>query len=103
MSTLTLCAVLVVLGGVLSSEPACSRFHFEEQTLSKVIRFEFIMEKMRDEIKEVEKRIDDKLKTIEGERQTILNERQTIQVNFSLFVIIHLINIYCIAFVFNKL
>jgi hypothetical protein len=47
-------AIEIGLGNTLS-EPICSKFHYEEQTLKSVVRLEFEMEKYKSALEDVQK------------------------------------------------
>ncbi|XP_060593567.1 uncharacterized protein LOC132748036 [Ruditapes philippinarum] len=50
------------------SEPTCSRFHYEEQTLEKMIRQEIKVEKMKSDMQLTEQRVLDALEKLKTER-----------------------------------
>ena len=49
---LCVCLILVSIWTSCSSEPECSRFHYEEKTLEKIIKTEFVVDKLKSELKE---------------------------------------------------
>ncbi|XP_060599108.1 uncharacterized protein LOC132752752, partial [Ruditapes philippinarum] len=51
-----------------ASEPTCSKFHYEEQTLEKMIRQEIKVEKMKSDMQLTEQRVLDALEKLKMER-----------------------------------
>lgn len=52
-----------------TEEPLCSKFHYEEQTLEKMIRQELKVEKMHSSIEETQKLVETALVDLRNERQ----------------------------------
>lgn len=60
-----------VISAEFKAEPTCSRFHYEEQTLEKLIRLQIFVEKMKEEIDQSRAEVKDTLKKLEEERINI--------------------------------
>ena len=62
--------VHVVLGNT-QSEPTCSKFHYEEQTLKSVVRLEFQMERLKstleEKVEDIETRLESRLQRLRTE------------------------------------
>ncbi|XP_045169773.1 C1q-related factor-like [Mercenaria mercenaria] len=56
---------------VIGSEPVCSRFHYEEQTLEKMIRQEILIEKIKAEMDVTKQEVLDALSDLKNERQAM--------------------------------
>ncbi|XP_053390861.1 uncharacterized protein LOC128553711 [Mercenaria mercenaria] len=56
---------------VIGLEPVCSRFHYEEQTLEKMIRQEILIEKIKAELDVTKQEVLDALSELKNERQAI--------------------------------
>lgn len=64
---------------VQGMEPECSRFHYEEQTLEKMIRQEIRVERMKSEISETRKQTESALEGLQRERDSFKVEIETIR------------------------
>jgi len=80
MSAFTLFVVVGLACGIVTGEPACSKFDFEEKTLQKLVRMEFNFEKVLEEFNEVKQRVADNSKELQDERKTLEDARQNMQV-----------------------
>lgn len=60
-------------------EPHCSRFHYEEKTLEKMIRLEIFVDKLRAEIEETSKRTSDMLDNLQKLKLQFSNELTDLQ------------------------
>ena len=58
--------LLTLCFAVTAREPHCSRFHYEEQLLEKVIRSEIRMETLDTAVEKVRTDMDTKIETLEG-------------------------------------
>jgi hypothetical protein len=52
---------------LLSAEPSCSKFHYEEQTLRKMIMVEILVDKLKADIEETKENVHDTLANITTE------------------------------------
>lgn len=66
--------VLIVVIMVRGEEPVCSKFHYESQTLEKMIRQELAVEKMKTEIEETRKQVSSALSELRAERESFTRE-----------------------------
>ena len=61
-----LCTVFVSCSAVMAREPQCSRFHYEEQLLEKVIRSEIRMETLDTAVDKVRTDMEAEIQTLKG-------------------------------------
>ena len=61
-----LCTVCVICSAVTAREPQCSRFHYEEQLLEKVIRSEIRMETLDTAVEKVRADMETAIQTLKG-------------------------------------
>ncbi|XP_045198943.2 heavy metal-binding protein HIP-like [Mercenaria mercenaria] len=67
--------VSLFLGNVIfASEPECSRFHYEEKTLEKMIKLEILVQKMKSDVETTEKLVFDTLQDLTKEREQIKHD-----------------------------
>ncbi|XP_053374256.1 complement C1q tumor necrosis factor-related protein 6-like [Mercenaria mercenaria] len=59
---------------VSASEPECSRFHYEEKTLEKIIKTEIYVDKIKSETETMQQRMSDKLDGIQEDWEKTKNE-----------------------------
>lgn len=60
-------------------EPHCSKFHYEEKTLEKIIRLEILVDKLRAEIDDTSKRTSDMLGDLQKLKLQFSNELTDLQ------------------------
>jgi len=63
-----LCTVFVSCSAVMAREPQCSRFHYEEQLLEKVIRSEIRMETLDTAVEKVRTDLEAELIKLKGNK-----------------------------------
>ena len=105
MSAFTLFVIACLACRIVTGEPVCSKFDFEEKTLQKLVRMEFNFEKVLEELNEVKKRVADNSKELQNERKTLEDARQNMQVmKFALYMRnIHLLLLlYCRIYINKK-
>ncbi|XP_045204157.2 uncharacterized protein LOC123557036 [Mercenaria mercenaria] len=74
---------VVVHGGVIGPEPQCSKFHYEEQLLEKMVRMEVKVEGVEKRIMETNQRVLDVLGNLQTERKDMKNEFNELQIQYS--------------------
>jgi len=57
MLTFTIFVIACLACRIVTGEPVCSKFDFEEKTLQKLVRMEFNFEKVLEELNEVKKNV----------------------------------------------
>ena len=67
----------------LGSEPKCSRFHYEEQLLEKVIRMEIKVEEIEKRVYQTNQNVISVLEDLKKERDNMKNDNQELQMNYS--------------------
>ncbi|XP_045200343.2 uncharacterized protein LOC123554329 [Mercenaria mercenaria] len=64
--------VFTILSAIITiasaSEPQCSRFHYEEQTLLKMLKLEMFVQKMKDELESTQQKVLDKLQDLDRDK-----------------------------------
>ncbi|XP_045169896.2 uncharacterized protein LOC123532503 [Mercenaria mercenaria] len=70
----TFILIILLLQGNVFGEPHCSKFHYEEQILEKIIRLEFQMERYKSEMENTQKRTLDTLNELENFREKLSTE-----------------------------
>ncbi|XP_045167984.2 uncharacterized protein LOC123531246 [Mercenaria mercenaria] len=70
----TFILIILLLQGKTHGEPHCSKFHYEEQTLKKIIHLEFQMERLKSEMENTQKRTMDMLNELENFKETLSTE-----------------------------
>jgi hypothetical protein len=80
MYTLKLISIVFTFAvAVRGQEPMCSKFHYESQTLEKMIRQEIEVEKMRAEMEETRKQVSSALSELRAERETFKREMDSMK------------------------
>lgn len=74
--TFIYCAIFVCLTS--GSEPSCSKFHYEEKTLEKIIRQEILVEKMKMEIEDSKQEVKAALSDLSEDRLFFENFKQIV-------------------------
>ncbi|XP_053388697.1 EMILIN-2-like [Mercenaria mercenaria] len=69
-NVVTTCFVVLVIFHICVSEPHCSKFHYEEKLLEKMIRLEISVEAMKKEIEESRNQVTTTLGNLQTERST---------------------------------
>ncbi|XP_060606093.1 uncharacterized protein LOC132758433 isoform X3 [Ruditapes philippinarum] len=64
-----------------SSEPHCSKFHYEEKLLEKMIRTEILVENMKKHIDDIEARVTGVLAKLKEDTTTLKGEIEEMQEN----------------------
>ncbi|XP_045198942.2 heavy metal-binding protein HIP-like [Mercenaria mercenaria] len=62
---------------IFASEPECSRFHYEEKTLEKMIKLEILVQKMKTDVEKTEKLVFDTLQDMKKEREQTKHDWET--------------------------
>ncbi|XP_045170016.2 uncharacterized protein LOC123532613 [Mercenaria mercenaria] len=70
----TFTLIIFLVQGKVFGEPHCSKFHYEEQTLEKIIRLEFQMERLQLEMENTQKRTLDTLNELENFKEKFSTE-----------------------------
>ena len=73
----TLVVLSVYYVAVECGEPVCSRFHYEERLLEKMIRTEIKMEEMIKEVKNIEHRVNGSLKKVTDSLRELTEEENS--------------------------
>ncbi|XP_045172772.2 complement C1q tumor necrosis factor-related protein 5-like [Mercenaria mercenaria] len=60
-----------------AAEPQCSRFHYEEQTLAKVIKLEILVQKMKEDLDSTQRQVLDKMLELENDKEKMKVELDT--------------------------
>ncbi|XP_053395908.1 uncharacterized protein LOC123523515 [Mercenaria mercenaria] len=68
------CFLILNSNPTFGTEPLCSRFHYEEQTLEKMIRQEIFVEKMKDDIDDSKQQVVDAVVDLKNERNKFAAE-----------------------------
>jgi len=105
MSAFTLFFIACLACGMMTGEPVCSKFDFEEKTLQKLVRMEFNFEKVVEEFNKIKSRVADNIGQLQDERKALEDERQITQVmkcdlklrNIHVCVTLADCRIYCIT------
>lgn len=61
----------LIVNRIYGREPSCSRFHYEEQTLEKMIRLEIFVERIKGELAETQKQVMNALDDLKNERSKL--------------------------------
>jgi hypothetical protein len=76
MKTYLIIPIVIV---ACSSEPHCSKFHYEEKLLEKMIRTEMFVENMKKQIDDIEARVTGALAELKEDTVTWKGEIETMQ------------------------
>ncbi|XP_045169311.2 uncharacterized protein LOC123532038 [Mercenaria mercenaria] len=71
--------IIFLVQGKVSGEPHCSKFHYEEQTLGKIIRLELQMERLQSEMENTQKRTLDMLNELKNFKEKLSTEFNSIK------------------------
>ncbi|XP_045186430.2 uncharacterized protein LOC123544426 [Mercenaria mercenaria] len=66
--------LVTVCAFVSSSEPECSKFHYEEKTLEKMIKTEIYVDKIKSETENMQQKMSEKLDGIQEDCETTERE-----------------------------
>lgn len=66
-----------------AAEPACSRFHYEEQTLKKIIMVEMLVESLKEETEGTKKTVNDALEDVRRDREELKRTFEDVQTSLS--------------------
>lgn len=67
---------LLVIQRISCSEPQCSRFHYEEQTLLKMLKLEIFVDKMKEDIQSTQQKVLETLQSLDKERNSLKQDYQ---------------------------
>ncbi|XP_060591382.1 EMILIN-2-like isoform X2 [Ruditapes philippinarum] len=67
---------LLVIQRISCSEPQCSRFHYEEQTLLKMLKLELFVEKMKEDIQSTQQKVLETLQSLDKEKNGLKQDYQ---------------------------
>ncbi|XP_053399322.1 uncharacterized protein LOC123558939 [Mercenaria mercenaria] len=80
---LVLLGFIVVHGASLGPEPQCSKFHYEEQLLEKMIRMEVRVEEIEKRISKTNQHVHQTLEDLKTERRDLKNDYNELQTRYS--------------------
>lgn len=71
--------LIVTASHYIYSEPQCSKFHYEEKLLEKMIRLEFTVENIKKEVKDIQHQVKTTLGELQTERNAWDNKLMTLK------------------------